>query len=279
MANENDTDRMAGDLLNLLKGSLAKPVPGTGASRPLAQPDEGSMLNTIKDFLNQSLPGTKPIAKPGAPASMPAGTAASQSLAASLAMQPVDWETMYRRQEQERESMYGRQVREREDMRKRHEQEMVTMVGPKPTEASPYVRPAYSAPVPTPRPSSRTVGIVPGKTIGNWTVDTENGPKAFQAISEEQAMREAQRYGLTPKSARLTSIYTFTDEDKQRLLSSFGVPGMRESMRAEFELAIKMGLIPETAEFEVLPNREWGYRLANSTDVRKGADLVRRRGL
>ena len=275
MAYENDTDRMAGDLLNRLKESLSKPLPGTATSRSQAQPDEGSMLNTIKDFLNQSLPGTKPIPRPTA--STPVGAAVSQPLGPAAAAPPVDWESMYRRQERERETMYGRQVREREDMRTRHEQEMVTMVGPKPVEAAPYFRPAPAAAAP--KPSSRTAGIVPGKTIGNWTVETEGGPKTFQAVSESQAMREAQRYGLTPRSARLAGIYTFTDEDKQRMLSSFGVPGMRESMRAEFELAIKMGLIPETSEFEVLPNREWGYRLANSTDVRKGADLVRRRGL
>jgi hypothetical protein len=141
-------------------------------------------------------------------------------------------------------------------------------------------RPAARPPVvarPKPVATSRTYGIVPGKTVGNWSVQTDNGPKSFQAVSGEQAYREARRYGLTPSSARLDGIHTYSPDEVARLRGSIGVPGMRESMEAEFELAIKLGLIPEDATFERLPNREWGYRVGRSTVVRKGSEIVPKR--
>jgi len=280
MARQNDTDRLAGDLMKQLLGSLNKPAPGTGAVRPQAQVDENSMLETIKGFLNQSLPGTKEREKPSAPTASQTGSAGSQPSADAAGMGEVRWTVMYRRQEREREAMYARQTQEREDMHKRQEQEMEALAGIRRTSdssATPYVKPAYDQAAHKPVASSRTAGIVPGKTIGQWSVETDNGPKTFLAVSEEQAFREARRYGLIPTSARLASIHTYTDEEKQRMMSSFGVPGMRESLRAEFEQAIKLGLIPEDAEYEVLANREWGYRVGKSAVVRKGSDLIPRR--
>ena len=279
MADERDTDRLAGDLMKQLLGSLNKPAPGIGSARPQAQVDENSMLETIKGFLNQSLPGTKEREKPSAPAAAQAGSLGSQPSTDVHGTGEVRWTVMYRRQEREREAMYARQTQEREAMHKRQEQEMEALAGVRRTSdsATPYVKPAYEQAAQRPVASSRKAGIVPGKTIGEWSVDTDNGPKTFIAVSEEQAFREARRYGLVPTSARLASIHTYTDEEKQRLMSSFGVPGMRESLRAEFEQAIKLGLIPEDAEYEVLANREWGYRVGSSGVVRKGSELIPRR--
>ena len=280
MANERDTDRLAGDLMKQLLGSLNKPAPGTGSVRPQAQVDENSMLETIKGFLNQSLPGTKEREKPSAPAVAQTGSVGSQPSTDVAGTGEVRWTVMYRRQEREREAMYARQTQEREDMQKRQEQEMEALAGIRRTSDSvvtPYVKPSYEPAAHKPVASSRRAGIVPGKTIGEWSVETDNGPKTFMAVSEEQAFREARRYGLIPTSARLASIHTFTEDEKQRIMSSFGVPGMRESLRAEFEQAIKLGLIPEDAEYEVLANREWGYRVGSSGIVRKGSDLIPRR--
>jgi hypothetical protein len=280
MARQNDTDRLAGDLMKQLLGSLNKPAPGIGSARPQAQVDENSMLETIKGFLNQSLPGTKEREKPGAPVASQPGSVESQLSSDVAGTGEVRWTVMYRRQEREREAMYARQTQEREAMHKRQEQEMEALAGIRRTSdsgAAPYVKPAHDQAAHKPVASSRRAGIVPGKTIGEWSVETDNGSKTFMAVSEEQAFREARRYGLIPTSARLASIHTYTDEEKQRLMSSFGVAGMRESMRAEFEQAIKLGLIPEDAEYEVLANREWGYRVGSSGVVRKGSELIPRR--
>ena len=126
MSSRRDTDRMAGELLNLLKGSLTKPVAGTGVSRPQAQPDEGSMLNTIKDFLNQSLPGTKPIPRPTA--STPVGAATPQTSAGAEVV-VGGWEGLFRRQGQERDLMHQRHERERAEMHQRQLQEMESALG------------------------------------------------------------------------------------------------------------------------------------------------------
>ena len=79
MANERDTDRLASELLGKLLGSLNKPVAGTGQTVSRPQVDENNMLSTIKDFLNQSVPGTKPRERPSAPAASQPGPIASQS--------------------------------------------------------------------------------------------------------------------------------------------------------------------------------------------------------
>jgi len=140
MANERDTDRLANDLLGALMGSITKPMAGTG--RPQAQPqvDQGSMLNTIKDFLNQSLPGTKEQVKPGAPAAAQQGTAGSQTWGAVQGTEASGWEAIFRRQGQEREAMHERHDREREDMEKRHRDEMEAAMGSAGTGAT-YNRP------------------------------------------------------------------------------------------------------------------------------------------
>ncbi len=122
MADERDTDRLAGELLNLLKGSLTKPAPGTTA-KPQAQVDDNSMLSTIKDFLNQSLPGTKPREQAGSQSTAQAPTY-SQSSAAGSEVQVGGWEGLFRRQAQERGTMHERQERERGEMHQRHLQEM-----------------------------------------------------------------------------------------------------------------------------------------------------------
>jgi len=275
MAYQGDTDRMAGELLNLLKGSLTKPAPGIGA-RPQAQVDDNSMLSTIKDFLNQSLPGTKPREEQAAPSAPQWGGSATQTPLSTQSAVEVEWVPMYLRQEQERQQLYARHVRERDEIQKRHLKEMESFAGIKKVVVRPVsVRPPTIA-APAARKTARQAGIVPGRTIGNWAVDTENGLKTFTAVSEDQAFREARRYGLTPTTARLVDIHTFTPEELAGLRNAFGRPGMRESMEAEFEQAIKIGLIPENSEFERLPGREWGYRVGNNPIVHKASDLVRR---
>ncbi len=273
MGNERDTDRLASELLGALMGSLTRPMAGTGRPQSQPQVDQGSMLNTIKDFLNQSLPGTKPQGQPGA--FPPAHTGAS----ASAVTGTVEWEEMYRRHVREREAMYGRHVREREDVLHRHEQEMETAMGLR-REAPRHVLKPVGPPVvvvtQAPGPTGMAAQIVPGKTIGRWSVMTENGPKAFVAVSEEQAFREARRYGLTPASAQLTGIHTYTPEELQEAYSTFGVPGKRESQVAEFEKAIKLGLIPDGAEFVRMENREWGYRVGTGRVLYKGSELIER---
>jgi len=129
VANERDTDRLAGDLMKQLLGSLNKPAPGTGAVRPQPQVDENSMLETIKGFLNQSLPGTKEREKPSAPAAPQVGSSAYQSSASGEEVVVGGWEGLFRRQGQEREAMHGRHAREREEMHQRHVQEMESAMG------------------------------------------------------------------------------------------------------------------------------------------------------
>jgi len=279
MAGEKDTDRMAGDLMKALLGSLKKPVAGPGQTQSTPQVDESSMLDTIKGFLNQSLPGTKEREKPNAPAAPQGAPITAQPAVQGAGGGVVDWETMYRRQEREREAMYGRQLSERQFMHQRHEKEMEELTGVGIVRDREHTNSATIPPVAAVRPvlASRKAGVVPGKTIGNWLVQTENGPKTFTAVSEEQAFREARRYGLTPTSARLIDIHTFTAEEMEQMLSSFGVAGKRESMEAEFEQAIKLGLIPETATFERLPDREWGYRTGPRSIVRKGSAVIPKR--
>jgi len=122
VAYEQDTDRVAGELLNLLKGSLTKP--GGALSRPQPQADDGTMLNMIKDVLKQTLPpGTWPkeqANKPSAPQSAPS---AYQSPASSE-VAVGGWEDLFRRQGQERDAMHQRHERERTEMHQRHNQEL-----------------------------------------------------------------------------------------------------------------------------------------------------------
>jgi len=268
MADERDTDRLAGELLSSLMGFLTGPMAGTGRPQPRPQVDEGSMLNTIKEFLNQSLPGTKEKEQAGAAAPTPPAGGTKVE---------VEWEAMYRRQDQERVALYARQAREREAVLRRHVQAMEAAMGIRrePVEAvvRPTVRPAPAA---QPVPAGPATGIVPGKTIGRWSVMTENGPKSFVAVSEEQAFREARRYGLTPVSARLTGLHTYTQEELEKAYRSFGVPGKRASQVEEFERAIKLGLIPETAEFVLMEDREWGYRVGAGSVLYKGSELIER---
>jgi len=155
MANERDTDRLASELLGALMGSLTKPMAGTGQTQSRPQVDEGSMLNTIKDFLTQSLPGTKEQVKPGAPAAAQASTAGSQTWGAVQGTGTGGWEAVFRRQGQEREAMYERHDREREDMEKRHRDEMETAMGSAGTVSSTGA--TYSRPVQRPaRPWGQT---------------------------------------------------------------------------------------------------------------------------
>jgi len=137
MANERDTDRLANELLGALMGSLTKPMAGTG--RPQSQPQvaQGSMLNTIKDFLNQSLPGTKP--QPGSAAAAQPSTAGSQTWGS--VPEGGGWEALFRRQGQEREAMHERQDREREDMEKRHRDELEAAMGTVAAGGATYQRP------------------------------------------------------------------------------------------------------------------------------------------
>lgn len=278
MANETDTDRLAAELLSALRGTGTGPVAGARRTGALSQQDERSMLGTIKEFLNQSLPGGKEKEQPSAPATSQGGSVGFNAPAPIAGAESVDWQTMYQRQEVEREAMYARHGDERSAMQQRHVKEMESFAGIRKEVTRPsFTRPSTPS-APKPALSARRSGIVPGKTVGEWAVETENGTKTFMAVSEDQALREARRYGLTPTSARLSGIHTYTADELERMRSSFGVPGMRESMEAEFEQAIKMGLIPENSQFERLPNREWGYRVGSNPVVRKGSDLVPKRG-
>jgi len=114
--------------------------------------------------------------------------------------------------------------------------------------------------------------IVPGTTVGRWAVQTENGRKFFMAVSDDQALREARRAGLTPTSVKLTSIHTYTPDELAEAYSKIGKCGTRESRRAEFEKTIKLGLVPEDAEFELIGEKEWGYKLKGDPTVYKGSE-------
>lgn len=128
MADERDTDRMAGELLNLLKGSLTKPASGTAAIRP--QVDDNSVLNMIKDILKQNLPsGPKPREQASAPTTQQAYTVPSQYSAAGGEVQVGGWEGLFRRQGSERQIMHERHERERAEMHQRHIQEMEAATG------------------------------------------------------------------------------------------------------------------------------------------------------
>jgi hypothetical protein len=110
MADERDTDRLAGALMNALLGSMAKPMAGLGQSGP--QVDQGSMLNTIKDFLNKER--EKPEAQ----------SQAAVTPVAAGGVEAGGWEGLFRRQAQERAAMYQHHQQEREEMHQRHLQEM-----------------------------------------------------------------------------------------------------------------------------------------------------------
>jgi hypothetical protein len=109
--------------------------------------------------------------------------------------------------------------------------------------------------------------LEPGKVVGRWSLQTENGRKFFMAVSEEQALREARRAGLHPTSAKLTSVHTYTEDELSEAYAKIGKCGARASRQAEFEKAIKMGLIPESAEFETIGDREWGYRVGKHDPI------------
>lgn len=276
MAGARDTDRMAGDLLKAVLGSMNKPA-GGGQTQPQPQVDERSMLSTIKDFLGQSMPGAKEQAKPGI-------AAAQQATTATTGWMPeAAWQQLYLRQEQEREAMYARQAREVEDVKQRHKREMETLAGiqlaPEKVQREPALRPLPRRRQPMTQErdtSSKAAGIVPGKNIGRWAVRTENGTKNFMAVSQEQAFREARRQGLEPRTARLIEVKSYTEDELKEMYSDFGRPGRRESAQGEFERAIKLGLIPEDSEFEMLENREWGYRVGTGRVLRKSSALFAR---
>lgn len=278
MASQGDADRIAGELLSLLKGSVAKPGTGVAGSGPQTPPEDNAMLGMIKNVLKQSLPsGARPGQQGSTPPAQPSAPVAAAG-AMGTANAYVDWVGMYLRQEEERRAMHVRQSRERDETVQRQLREMESFAGISKVATAPTVQPPMVRPPGVQLPASRRFGIVPGRSVGNWAVETENGVKTFSGVSDEQAMREARRHGLTARSARLLDIHTYTPEELARMRSTFGVAGMRESMEAEFEQAIRMGLIPENSRFERLPNREWGYRVGDDPSVRKGADVVRQTG-
>ena len=152
MTNEQDTDRMAGELLNLLKGSLGKPSAGPtlGWPQAQAQTDDKSALDVIKNILKQNLPsGPKPREQVGASTAQ-APLASSQYAPLGQEVQVGGWEGLFRRQGQERETMHTRHERERAEMHQRHMQEMESAMGSAGGGTVSYVQP--------PRRSASTLG-------------------------------------------------------------------------------------------------------------------------
>jgi len=151
VAYEQDNDRIAGELLNLLKGSVAKPGAAPGISRPQVQADDGTMLNMIKNVLGQTMPpGMRPPA-PSKPAAQQGAPMAQQATVAPE-VQVGGWEGLFRRQAQERAAMNERQERERSELHQRHMQEMESAIGgagvtyaPAPGRAAPAVDPTRAA--------------------------------------------------------------------------------------------------------------------------------------
>jgi len=144
MADKKATDRLASDLLAVLREAFSKPLPGTAQTQPQPQVDEDSLLDSIKEFLTQSLPGTKDEEEQAAPAApqvtsaepqpsvaieeieneKPAYEGGSEPVSAVVGPEDEgDWEAMLRRHEVEREEMQWRHEQEREEMHHRHEQE------------------------------------------------------------------------------------------------------------------------------------------------------------
>ncbi len=131
MANKTDTDRLASELLAALQNVLNKPLPGTGQEKPQSQVDEPSLLDTIKDFLTQSLPGTKEIEEQ--PSQPPVLSGSPKPVAAQEEFEPEpddmdevdkeEWFILKDRQSQEREELHRRHELEREAMQKRHQDE------------------------------------------------------------------------------------------------------------------------------------------------------------
>lgn len=153
MTNEQDTDRMAGELLNLLKGSLGKPPagPSLGWPQAQAQADDNSALDIIKNVLKQNLPsGPRPREQAGASSAQQATAAPSQYSPVGQEVQVGGWEGLFRRQGNEREAMHARHEREREEMHQRHVQEMESAMGSAGGGTVSYVQP--------PRRSASTLG-------------------------------------------------------------------------------------------------------------------------
>lgn len=140
MADEKDTDRLAGTLMNALLGSMANPMAGLGQAGP--QVDQGSVFNTIKDFLNKER--DKPEAQ-------------SQTLATPVAAGGVEaggWEGLFRRQAQERAAMHQHHQQEREELHQRQLQEMETAM--RGGSAGSIAPPAAAPRTRTPRPARPT---------------------------------------------------------------------------------------------------------------------------
>jgi hypothetical protein len=127
---EQDTDRMAGELLNLLKGSLGKPSSAPGLGWPQAQADDNSALDIIKNILKQNIPsGPKPREQAAASTTQQGAVAPTQYAPLGQEVQVGGWEGLFRRQGQEREAMHVRHERERAEMHQRHVQEMESAMG------------------------------------------------------------------------------------------------------------------------------------------------------
>jgi hypothetical protein len=158
VAYEQDTDRVAGELLNLLKGTLSKP--GASISRPQPQADDSTMLSMIKDVLKQTLPaGTWPKEQASKPTASQSAPSTYQAPASSGEVAVGGWEGLFRRQGQERDAMHQRHERERAEMHQRHLQELEAAMGGggATTGAGPAPRLRRNAPSarPTRMPSSR----------------------------------------------------------------------------------------------------------------------------
>ncbi len=138
MQNKNDTDRLASELLAALQNVLNKPLPGAGQPKPQTQADDTSLFETIKDFLTQSLPGTKPaqedqpqpvqpapVWQPAPSAQTPFPDTVDEEFEPESDEQEgnEEWFVLKKRQTQEREDMQRRHELEREAMHRRHEEE------------------------------------------------------------------------------------------------------------------------------------------------------------
>lgn len=138
MENEKNTDRLAKNLMSVITNALKEDLYGKEAVQDKPEMDENSLLDSIKQFLTQALPGKKDKEEEpptqttihqvltGAPAYSQAETLQEKpeiEKPEAIVSPAEEWDEMKHHQEQEREELHWRHEQERESMQYRHEQE------------------------------------------------------------------------------------------------------------------------------------------------------------